>query len=33
MATYRDTIVYHLVYVELATAARYRGATTYQAIA
>lgn len=33
MTTYQGTIVYHLVYAELATAARYRGVTTYQTVA
>lgn len=30
---YRGTVVYHLVYSELIQAARFRGLTTYQAIA
>ena len=30
---YRGSVVYHLVYCELIHAARYRGLTTYQAIA
>ena len=33
MTTYRGTTVYHLVYAELAAAARDRGVTTYQAVA
>ena len=30
---YRESVIYHLVYCELIRAARYRGLTTYQAIA
>lgn len=32
-AKYQGTVSYHLVYCELIQAARYRGLTTYQAIA